>query len=195
MKRREFLVLILVLIALPIGYYLISPLLIDRAVSEAFPVPSGTGNIMDDPEISKEATQQMEIALISPPLEIEEPSPDDVESLQILLQGSFYDLAHHGSGRATIYRLADGSRVLRFEDFEVLNGPDLHVYLATQDRVANTVGVELSGAIDLGKLKGNLGDQNYPLPADLDLEAFQSVVIWCQPFRVPFNAASLGPVK
>ena len=195
MKRRKFIILILVLIALPIGYYLISPLFIDREVSETFPTSSVAGNIMDDPEIRTQATQQMEIAMDSLPLEIEDPMPEDMQAMQILLRGSLYDLAHHGTGTATIYHLADGSRFLRFEDFDVLNGPDLHVYLAVQDPVPNTVGVELAGAIDLGKLKGNLGDQNYPLPADLDLDAFQSVVIWCQPFRVPFNAASLGPVN
>ena len=55
----------------------------------------------------------------------------------------------------------------------------------------DTVGVELAGAIDLGLLKGNIGNQNYEIPADIDLDAFASVVIWCEPFRVPFNAASL----
>ena len=68
---------------------------------------------------------------------------------------------------------------------------ELHVYLAPIDPVPDTVGVELEGALDLGLLKGNIGEQNYPLPSDLDLSLFKSVVIWCQPFRVPFNAAAL----
>jgi len=57
--------------------------------------------------------------------------------------------------------------------------------------VPDSVGVEIAGYFDLGPLKGNIGDQNYDLPADLDLSDFKSVVIWCQPFRVPFNAAPL----
>ena len=81
---------------------------------------------------------------------------------------------------------------LRFEDFQVLNGPDLHVWLVGDDPVADTVGVEPAVYVDLGALTGNIGDQNYTIPADLDLSQYKSVVIWCVPFRVPFNAASLA---
>ena len=100
------------------------------------------------------------------------------------------DNFHQGSGTATIYELDDGSRVLRFEDFEVTNGPDLHVLLVphgnpqTQD--------DITGYLDLGSLKGNIGDQNYELPDDLDLSQYGSVVIYCVPFHVLFSAASLG---
>jgi len=97
-----------------------------------------------------------------------------------------------GKGVINVLRLPDNSRVLRLTNFQVLNGPDLHVYLVPIDPVPNSIGVDIAGSIDLGKLKGNLGDQNYPLPANLDLKQFKSVVIWCQPFRVPFIAAPLG---
>ena len=123
---------------------------------------------------------------------MEEPIPaGEAAEMHILAQGDFYNLAHEGHGRATVYELADGSRVLRFEDFEVLNGPELHVWLVPVDPVPDTVGVEITGYLDLGPLKGNIGAQNYDLPPDLDLNHFKSVVIWCQPFRVPFNAAPL----
>ena len=193
MKRREFILLISVLIALPVGYYLLSPLFFDRTVDEGFPTAAAPENVFDDPTMPLIATQMMADAMAAEATSMAEPMPGGTAEMQVLFQGAFYDLAHHGSGTATIYQLADGSRVLRFEDFEVLNGPDLHVYLATQDPVPNTVGVELPGSIDLGPLKGNLGSQNYPLPPDLSLESFKSVVIWCQPFRVPFNAAQLSP--
>ena len=124
---------------------------------------------------------------------MKEPMPTEAAAGPVALrQGSFYSIAHDGSGRATVYQLADGSRILRFESFEVLNGPDLHVYLAPIDPVPNSVGAEIPGSVDLGKLKGNIGDQNYDLPPDLDLAGFKSVVIWCQPFRVPFAAAALA---
>ncbi len=167
-------------IALPVGWYLLSPLFIDRVVEESLP------------SVSADATAAMEQAMAEPEKTMEEPIPaGEAAEMHILAQGDFYNLAHEGHGRATVYELGDGSRVLRFEDFEVLNGPELHVWLVPVDPVPDTVGVEITGYLDLGPLKGNIGAQNYDLPPDLDLNHFKSVVIWCQPFRVPFNAAPL----
>jgi hypothetical protein len=156
---------------------LLSPLFIARPVSEAFPVA---------------ATQAMETAMAEATGEpMDEPMPMDQSETALVASGEFYPIAHHGRGAAGIYRLTDGSLLLRFEDFEVLNGPDLHVWLVPIDPVPNTVGIEIDGYLDLGELKGNVGNQNYPLPAGLDLAGFRSVVVWCQPFRVPFAAAPL----
>jgi len=90
-----------------------------------------------------------------------------------------------GSGTATIYQLDDGSHVLRLEDFEVTNGPDLHVFLIPQDG-------SMDGSVDLGSLKGNIGDQNYELPVGVDITQFGSVMIYCVPFSVTFATAALG---
>jgi hypothetical protein len=192
MKFKNLLILVGVLAALAAGYYLLSPLFFDVEVSEGLPTAVPGENVFAAPEMAATATKMMEEAAASAPTEMADPMPagDPVEMI-VLAQGEFYDLAHEGMGTAIVYQLADGSIVLRFENFEVLNGPELHVYLATQDPVPNTIGVELEGAIDLGKLKGNIGDQNYTLPGGFDPETFRSVVIWCQPFRVPFNAAAL----
>ena len=137
-----------------------------------------------------EPTTAMATAMAEPDKMMEEEMP--AAEMSVLAQGSFYDIAHVGAGQALIYQLADGTRILRLQDFEVDNGPDLHVYLVPIDPVPDSVGVEILGSVDLGKLKGNIGDQNYDIPADLDLGQFRSVVIWCQPFRVPFAAAALG---
>jgi len=190
MKTRNWLILLGILLAIPVGWYLISPLFINKAVNEGFPTAQVT-EVMEvtSGEVVAEATQAMETAMAEPTKEMVDPMPE--AEMTILFQGEFYNLAHDGMGTATIYQLADGSRILRFENFEVLNGPELHVYLATQDPVLDTVGTELEASLDLGKLKGNLGDQNYDIPTDLDLSLYHSVVIWCQPFRVPFNAAPL----
>jgi hypothetical protein len=169
-------------VALPVGWYLLSPLFIDRVVEE------------DLPFLSVEATAAMEDAMAEPEKTMEDPMPaDEMAGMRILAQGDFYDVAHAGHGRATVYELADGTRVLRFEDFEVLNGPDLKVWLVPIDPVPNTIGSEIAGYLDLGPLKGNIGNQNYDLPAGLLLQDYRSVVVWCQPFRVPFNAAALNP--
>lgn len=179
-RRNLILVGLALVVALPIGWYLLSPLFIDRTVDE------------DLPFVPAEATAAMKEAMAEPEKTMEEPMPPgDTADMRILAHGEFYNLAHEGHGRATIYELADATRLLRFEDFAVLNGPDLQVWLVPVDPVPDTVGVEIPGYFDLGSLKGNIGDQNYDLPAELDLSAFKSVVIWCQPFRVPFNAAPL----
>lgn len=179
-------VLVCLVVAIPVGWYLISPLFINRQVAEGLPAPAIE-------IIPATATAAMEAAQVEPTREMKEPMPTEAAAGPVALrQGNFYSIAHDGSGRATVYQLADGSRILRFESFQVLNGPDLHVYLAPIDPVPDSVGAEIPGSVDLGKLKGNIGDQNYDLPPDLDLAGFKSVVIWCQPFRVPFAAAALA---
>ena len=110
-----------------------------------------------------------------------------------LAAGSFIDIdpIHGAVGSATIYELPGGGYILRFEDFRSKNGPDLHVYLSTEVPTT-TFGSLGTGAVHLGSLKGNVGNQNYQIPADLDLSAFRSVVIYCKPFRVIFSTAALS---
>jgi len=192
MNRKNIITLIFIIglaVGIPVGYYLLSPLWVNVEVDESFPsapAPVSTEVSMPMPE----PTTAMATAMAEPDKMMEEEMPS-VE-MSVLSQGSFYDIAHIGGGQALVYQLADGPRILRLQDFEVDNGPDLHVYLVPINPVPDSVGVEIPGSVDLGKLKGNIGDQNYEIPADLDLSQFQSVVIWCQPFRVPFIAASLN---
>lgn len=107
--------------------------------------------------------------------------------------GSFrdQDSFHKGSGQATIYRGSDGALLLRLENLNVTNGPDLHVILSPHKDPGNQGDVKAPGYIDLGKLKGNRGNQNYPVPNDVDVAAQGSVVIYCVPFNVIFSVASL----
>jgi hypothetical protein len=101
------------------------------------------------------------------------------------------DNIHKGEGQATIYTLPDGKRVLRFEDFRVTNGPDLFVYLSGHAQPRSAAELHGQGDFDLGRLKGNIGSQNYELPDDLDLSKFKSVVIYCKQFSVVFSTATL----
>ena len=95
------------------------------------------------------------------------------------------DEFHTGSGRVSIIELTPGSHVVRFEDFSVLNGPDLFVYLSP-----DPAGYA-PGAVELGTLKATDGAFNYELPAGLDPTAFGSVVVWCKAFEVQFAHAAL----
>lgn len=109
-----------------------------------------------------------------------------------LLSGQFHSNAHETRGTATIYRLADGSRVLRLTDFETSNGPDVRVYLVAADDVTENETVTRAGFVELGPMKGNIGDQNYDVPASVDLERYRSVTIWCRRFSVNFGTAPLS---
>ena len=100
-------------------------------------------------------------------------------------QGDFMgaNAAHQVSGQALVLE-DSGERYLRFENFEATNGPDLKVYLSTDTSADDYV--------SLGDLKGNIGNQNYVVPEDVDLQKYDNVLIWCEAFSVLFGHAELG---
>jgi pentapeptide MXKDX repeat protein len=110
-----------------------------------------------------------------------------------LFTGKFHGIVHKTEGWATIYQGADGKQVLRLTNFKTSNGPDVHVILvATKDAMddANFL-KDNTERIELGKLKGNEGDQNYEVPAGTDLTKFRTVSIYCERFNANFGAAPL----
>ena len=141
----------------------------------------------------------MQIATVMPDKEMDEPMPTAMPELTatvsqepiLVTQGNFYgaDDFHQGRGDAFIYQNPDGSYFLRFENFEVTNGPQLHVILGREPNPFDHD--TLGDYLDLGPLKGNIGDQNYLIPAGTDLDAYGSVVIYCVPFRVIFAIAPI----
>jgi len=108
-----------------------------------------------------------------------------------LAKGQFHSGAHETKGTATVFQLADGKKTLRLTDFATSNGPDVHVYLVAADDAKDNDTVTNAGFIDVGSLKGNIGDQNYDLPANTDLGKYRAVSIWCKRFSVNFGAAPL----
>jgi hypothetical protein len=107
--------------------------------------------------------------------------------------GTFHGKVHHTSGRATIYQESDGKIVLRLTNFKTSNGPDVHVILvATKDADDDANFLKShTERVELGKLKGNEGDQNYVIPSGTDLSKFQTVSIYCERFDANFGAAPL----
>ena len=116
-------------------------------------------------------------------------------SAQPLESGTFYSILHPTAGTATIYQIGDGIRVLRLTSFRTSNGPDVHVYMVAADDAKDAATVQQAGFVDLGVIKGNIGDQNYMLGSDLDLAKYRSVSIWCKRFSVNFGAAALRPTQ
>ncbi len=115
-----------------------------------------------------------------------------METATVLSSGEFIEIdpLHWGEGTATVYQLPDQGRVLRFQDYASARGGDVHVYLSRdpEPRTAVEVGVDF---LDLGRLKGNIGNQNYNLPATLDLSGYRSVVVFCRQFNAVITTASL----
>jgi hypothetical protein len=122
------------------------------------------------------------------------PSGGD-EATALLLSGEFKSIAHETKGSASIYRLTDGKLALRLADFSTSNGPDVRVYLVAAPDASDDETVKKAGFVELGKLKGTDGNQNYDVPADLDLSKYRAVTIWCRRFSVNFGTAPLTPAS
>lgn len=202
-------VIVLVVPFVIVNWWLISPYFIDDVVDEGFvtsiseqvvvvadppaatslpevPVADLPAASTDRPGASGPAEQASEPG---GPAE-QEPPPERASTGPVLLgAGQFVGLAgHSGTGDAGIFRNPDGSLILRFENFDIENGPDLEVYLvpgADQTSLAD-------GSIHLGALKGNIGDQNYELPADTELPPGEyTALVWCEAFSVEFVGATI----
>jgi hypothetical protein len=112
---------------------------------------------------------------------------------EALYTGKLEGKVHQTSGRATIYKTADGKEYLRLSDFTTSNGPDVHVLLVRAEGKAlesELVKGDLD-SVELGALKRNQGDQNYDLPKAADLNKYQAVVIYCERFHAIFGVAKL----
>ncbi|WP_431780439.1 DM13 domain-containing protein [Streptomyces chumphonensis] len=177
--------LVLGLAVAAVGLYLFQPwkLWTDETVNEALPssdpvvVESEKPGAEEEPDAAEE--------------------PTEPAGPMTLAEGRFITHEHATEGTVKIVDLGDGERVLRLEGLDTSNGPDLKVWITDAEVLPGEEGwgVFDDGAyLDLGKLKGNKGNQNYTLPADADLDAYSSVSIWCDRFNVSFGAAELARV-
>jgi hypothetical protein len=170
-----------------VTWWLVSPFFVDDVVDDDFvtsiadaATPSTEGSAGPDPSTTAASTPTTS----SPPTTTVPPAGPVLRGA-----GQFVGLAgHEGSGDAGFFALEDGSQVLRLENFDIENGPDLRLYV-----------VPGAGAVDpsddslyLGDLRGNVGDQTYDLPPDFDLSPGDwTVLVWCEAFRVEFVAATV----
>jgi len=112
-----------------------------------------------------------------------------------VLSGQFHSVAHETRGTATVVDLGGSQRILRLTRFATSNGPDVRVYLVAAPDASDNETVTKAGFVELGVLKGNQGDQNYAIPADVDLGQYRAVTIWCRRFGVNFATAPLTPAS
>lgn len=185
---------IVVVLALAAGLYLFQPwrLFTTVEVVEAVPTSASDLAVSDDVSAAPPTVTEQPGATPSPS---ESATPAPVEPI-VLVEGSFISHEHETTGRVRILELADGTRVLRIEGLSTSDGPDLKVWLSDQPVIdgVDGWGVFDDGAyLSLGDLKGNVGDQNYAIPDDVELGDFGAVSIWCERFAVSFGAAELLP--
>jgi hypothetical protein len=209
MKTRTIVfAVIAAVIVIPIAIYTISPLFINTSVDEPLPVSASSEfdkfmNMTEEDRIqaaSNMSQQEKETIMIMAvkenktandsmfsPSAGQEPDVSQ-NTTTTTLAGDFVgvnDGIHNAEGLAKVITLSNESAVLRLENFKATNGPDLYVYLAT-DKSASDI-------VNLGRLKGNIGNQNYLIPAGTDLTKYNTVLIWCRAFSVLFGSAQLVP--
>lgn len=120
--------------------------------------------------------------------EVNEISPMTEDSLAenaVIYDGDFIGEGGHAVEGKSLVILEESGRILRLEDFKSTNGPDLKVYLAED--------IDANSYVSLGDLKGNIGNQNYDIPEEVDLEKYSRVLIWCEQFHVLFGYSELNP--
>ena len=199
MRGKRLIITAGVIILIPviaIAWWLVSPFFTSKTVDEAFPF---SANAVVPANMTPIEVEQIMSGMSKVDQMVDQDLPEAMKSESAaegpakLKSGDLRDADnfHKGSGQATIYRNADGSHLLRLENLNVTNGPELHVILTPHADPMSRSDVSAPGYVDLGRLKGNMGNQNYEIPADVDVAAQGSLVIYCVPFHVIFSVAPL----
>jgi Electron transfer DM13 len=116
----------------------------------------------------------------------------DAPADRVVATGTFISKEHTTTGTVKLTELADGRRVLTLENLDTSNGPDLRVWLTDQPASAGWTAFDDGAWVELGRLKGNKGTQHYEIPAEVKIDSYRSVTIWCKRFSVAFGAAELA---
>jgi len=162
---KKFLYFCIPIIIIAILYYLISP------IWNVIEVNEGTPDFQKmNPSLEDTAVNNQQIASTTQ------------LTAHILAQANFIEQAHEVKGQALLLQDAE-QQILRFENFETINGPNLHIYLSAD--------LDATDYIDLGEIKATKGNINYSLPQNIDSKKYKHVLVWCKPFKVLFSSASL----
>lgn len=211
MKKAIIIGVIFTAVVIPLGIYTVSPLFVNTVINEPLPTVNNGNNNSDLVQIQQfedflalseeermekghQMSNQERDTIMRAAAQTNDTTVNEdmttttttVGEISTAYAGTFVgvnDGIHNAEGQAKIIRSNDGSNFLRLEDFRSTNGPDLYVFLST-DKSA-------SDFVNLGRLKGNVGDQNYEIPAVTDLSKYNTALIWCQAFSVLFGSAEL----
>jgi len=180
---KKIWILGILIILLPAAYYLISPVFNIIEIDETSPLDLKTNEndaLKDMDSDTKIEFEKQVDEMKNKIMVMDEVMPNDPK---LLSEGNFKPNAHEVKGSAKL--IDTGSqKILRFEDFETINGPELHIYLS--DDLGN------EDFVDLGVIKATKGNVNYEIPDDIDIDKYNNVLVWCKPFGVLFSSASLS---
>ena len=173
---KKLVIGIIIVVVLAVAWYLVSPLFITVEVEEESPIKDALDamSAAEKAEFDAAVEAMSNVTMVMADVIPEGPS--------VSAQGDFVDRAHGVMGKALLIETAEG-KILRFEDFETVNGPNLHIYLAS------SLGDD--DFVDLGKIRATKGSVNYEIPAGTDTDRYNKVLIWCVPFKVLFGYSEL----
>ena len=178
MKKTWIFAIILLVIGIPFAYYTISPIFRVLEKDEASPLV--VKDAMDSMDAKTRTEFEKQVEAMKDKVMI---MNDAMPPAKIIAQGEFKPRAHDVKGNALLIE-KDGRKIVRFEDFDTINGPDLRIYLSSD--LSNDDFIELS------KIKATKGSVNYEVPEGVDTSKYSKVLVWCKAFGVLFSYAVLS---
>ncbi|MEP7288784.1 MAG: DM13 domain-containing protein [Chloroflexota bacterium] len=187
-------ILVIVLFTYPVW----RKVLTGRAAQGSFPAASDAqrealSNIGKETSRDAAATAYVSILTVVPAPTSEQPTPV-LPDAQVIRVGDFLNLdaLRTAKGTVTLYRSADSSLLLRFDDFVAVNGPNLQVYLAgsTDPKVPADLDAGGVSRFPVGPLKGSQGNQQYSIPKELPIARYKSVVIYSDTLKLIYTYAT-----
>jgi hypothetical protein len=199
-KTKIVIGIIIASIVIPFAIYTISPLFLSTEVNEPDPAISLSEfqnymNLSEEERIEVAKNMSREKAIMIGIMAAKQNTtvnenislPFNQQSPNNTLTGTFIGIGdgfHKVDGEAKVLPVDSGAQILRLENFKATNGPDLYVYLS-KDKSA-------SDFINVGRLKGNVGNQNYEIPEGTDLSKYNTVLVWCRAFSFLFGSAQMS---
>ena len=171
MVNKISIALVIIVVLAVLSWYLVVPAFTTIEAEDPFPEVKDSLEVMDEAtkaEFDKQVSEAEAVEMV-------EEMPTGVT---IISQGDFKPRAHDVEGKALLID-QNGKKILRFEDFDTINGPNLHIYLSTE--------LGIGDSIDLGKIKATKGNVNYEIPEGVDTDKYNKVLVWCVPFKVLFS--------
>ncbi len=155
--KKKIIIYIFIFLLLAVGYYLISPIFITIEVNDSLP---NSDVSMNDSQNDSNST-----------------------TTKIVSASVIGSVGHPANGEVRLVNTSEG-KIIRYENFETINGPYLYVYLAKD--------LKAKDFVSLGKIRATKGNVNYTIPDDIDLGEYKYVMTWCKQFGILFNYADIS---